>query len=476
MPRVEWITPPTHTDQTCIVCGNSQDNSIILTAAHWHTEYDRVEVAQCSHCQSAFTLNASDMIAPYPSPDKVLEDPNFIYLIYDYLELTSGLVWKIPLLERLPFHRFSSVLEVGCNVGVTLDYCHTIWGVDVVGVEPSAYGVKGAELLNIPIVNAYTHEAEELHDRHFSLIYATEVLEHVPDPLAFLKEMRTYLEPDGILLITTPCSSALQTDIEPGTLYAALSPGAHYYLPSKEQLQQLALQAGYKHATILLPHPASLIAYLSDRPIRFQTDPKADSRLATYYRAKTGKQTKNDNRVRLGHMINYYISATKSKTPFDEKSLAEEIEKALNSQFNCSLDKPLELAERIADTETIFDIGKTIPYSLPAYLYHRADHLRMEGVKTGHCYELAALIAAKGLQTDYQNLFIYDHILRRTKKHIHNRPATPGEARQTTLRLRQMIDSIVATVPELNVKPLSLGLRIKRKLAAMLNRMLLNFK
>ncbi|MES9972532.1 MAG: class I SAM-dependent methyltransferase [Candidatus Thiodiazotropha sp.] len=470
MSRVEWTSSPTPTDQSCIVCGNSQDNKIILKATHWLPEYELVEVATCSRCQSAFTLNASDMIAPYPSPDRVLNDPNFIYLIYHYLELTSGLDWKIPLLERLPYQGFSSVLEIGCNVGVTLDYCHASWGVDVVGLEPSAYGIKGAELLNIPIVNAYSHEAEELQGRQFSLIYATEVLEHVPDPLAFLKEMRSYLGPDGILLITTPCSSALQTEIEPGALIAALSPGAHYFMLSREQLRQLARQAGYKHATIQQPHPATLIAYLSDRPIRFQGDPKVDFQIADYYRRKIGEQTKNDDRVRLGHLINYYISATESKAPFDEKSISTEIAKILSSQFNCSLDKPLALAERILNAETIFDIGKTIPYSLPAYLYHRADHLNREGKMTGYCYELAALIAAKGLQVDFPNLFIYEHILQLSQQHIRNKPATSVEAREIGSKLNGMLDTIIAAVPELYEPPLSLLTKIKWKLRTLSNR------
>ncbi|MFI0460331.1 MAG: hypothetical protein ACH254_22325, partial [Candidatus Thiodiazotropha endolucinida] len=117
MSGVSWIDSAIPTDQPCIVCGNRLGNVVILTAAHWHSDYDQLEVARCSQCQSAFTLNANEVIVPYPSAETVLQDPNFIYLIHHYLELVSGLDWKLPLLERLPFSRFNSVLEIGCNVG-----------------------------------------------------------------------------------------------------------------------------------------------------------------------------------------------------------------------------------------------------------------------------------------------------------------------------------------------------------------------
>jgi SAM-dependent methyltransferase len=440
---------------------------------HWHSDYDRIEVASCNRCHSAFTLNASEAIIPYPSTETALLDANFIYLIYHYLELVSGLDWKLPLLDRLPFHRFNSVLEIGCNVGVTLDYCQTAWGTDVLGLEPSAYGAKGAELLDLPIFNAYSHEAQELNDRGFSLVYCTEVLEHAPNPLAFLKELHTYLEPGGILLITTPCSSALHKDTPPGALYAVLSPGAHYFVLSQKQLRQLALEAGFKHVGVELVHQTN-IAYMSDRPITFQADPPLESKLARYYEEKiTGKLT-DDYRLYLGHLISYYIAASKSNTLQDECGISDEIEKGLTRHFSFSLDDPMALASRIVTLQSIFDLGKTIPYSLPTYLYHRAGYLNSMGKDTGHYYELAALISAKGLQIDFQNLFLYSDTFRLSQQRMQTISTRSQRAKQTSQKLRHMIDEIIASVSELNTDPLTIHSRVKRKLRSIYNK-LLNF-
>ncbi|MES9815988.1 MAG: class I SAM-dependent methyltransferase [Candidatus Thiodiazotropha sp.] len=469
MSGVSWIDSAIPTDQPCIVCGNRLGNAVILTASHWHSGYDQLEVARCSQCQSAFTLNANEVIVPYPSAETVLQDPNFIYLIHHYLELVSGLDWKLPLLERLPFSRFKSVLEIGCNVGATLDYCRTAWGVDVLGLEPSAYGVKGGELLNLPIVNAYTHDAEALRNRKFSFIYATEVLEHVSDPLAFLKELRTYLEPDGILLITTPCSSALHKDTLPGELYAVLSPGSHYFLLSQKQLKRLAKQAGFKHADVKLLYQTN-IAYLSDRSIEFDADPVVDSRLAHYHARKIAERANLDNRVYLGHLINYYTSAVNSEIPFDNPSITKQIEDQLSRQFEITLDTPLDLAQRVIQTESIFDFGQTVPYSLPSYLYKRAEFLNSVGATTEHCYELAAIIAAKGLQIDFKNLFLYNQILRLSLQQIDTLHNSSPETNPVSRQLRNMTESITTTIPQLNQAPLSLLARFKRKVRTLRNR------
>ncbi|PVV08632.1 MAG: hypothetical protein B6D77_11385 [gamma proteobacterium symbiont of Ctena orbiculata] len=469
MSGVSWIDSATPTNHPCIVCGNRVGNAIILNASHWHPDYDQLEVARCSQCHSAFTLNATEMILPYPAAEAALQDPNFIYLIYHYLELVSGLDWKLPLLERLPFSRFNSVLEIGCNVGVTLDYCRTAWDIDALGLEPSAYGVKGGELLKLPIINAYTHEAEALHDRRFSFIYATEVLEHVSDPLAFLKELRSYLEPGGILLITTPCVSALHKDSLPGELYAALSPGAHYFLLSQNELEHLAQQAGFKHADVKLLHQTN-VAYLSDKPIELDTDYVVDSQLAAYYASKINQGADIDKRVYLGHLINYYTSALNADTVFDEPDISQQIEHQLSLQFNISLDRPLELAQRAIQAESIFDLGKTIPYSLPSYLYKRAEYLNRVGAATEHCYELAALLAAKGLQVDFTHLFLYHHILQLSLQQIGILDNSRQKTDPISGQLRGITESITATIPELHETPVNLLSRIKWKLRALGNR------
>jgi hypothetical protein len=80
------------------VCGNTSDNRILLKVPHTCQARERLVLSRCHQCESAFYLKAQSQIIHYPAAD-ISSDPNFIYLIYHYLEMTPGLDWKIYLLD-----------------------------------------------------------------------------------------------------------------------------------------------------------------------------------------------------------------------------------------------------------------------------------------------------------------------------------------------------------------------------------------
>lgn len=124
--------------------------------------------------------------------------------------IVGGLDWKISLVERLPFQQFNSVLEIGCNAGVMLDYCRTVWSAKtVIGLEPSAYGVVGSQLLEVPILAKLLSQADELQGQTFDFIYATEVLEHVEQPLSLFARAKATVKSKWHYLINDTACGAL---------------------------------------------------------------------------------------------------------------------------------------------------------------------------------------------------------------------------------------------------------------------------
>jgi SAM-dependent methyltransferase len=64
-----------------------------------------------------------------------------------------------------------------------------------------------------------------VEDESFDAVLCTEVLEHVPEPIAALREMSRVLKPGGTLLLTAPFTAGLHQ--EPYHFYSGFSP--HFY-------------------------------------------------------------------------------------------------------------------------------------------------------------------------------------------------------------------------------------------------------
>lgn len=104
------------------------------------------------------------------------------------------------------------VLDYGCGTG---SYSHSLAqaGWDVWGVDSNPERLDAAERtaaeLNLGDACRFTKVAvseRELpfSEGHFDSIFASEVIEHVPDMLGFIGELKRVLRPGGSLFLTTP--------------------------------------------------------------------------------------------------------------------------------------------------------------------------------------------------------------------------------------------------------------------------------
>ncbi|MEN9503736.1 MAG: hypothetical protein RI964_3021 [Pseudomonadota bacterium] len=445
--RVLWYEPRPATTEACCLCGNTQGNHLILQVAHWVKTMGMLPVASCGQCGSAWFPQVEQYLVPYPDQNIILQDPDFPYYIYHYLEIVGGLDWKVSLLERLPFANFQSVLEIGCNAGVTLDYCRSLWNAaTVIGLEPSAYGIMGGKLLEIPIHASYLRDAEAVKGQQFDFIYATEVLEHIPQPLGFLQELKQHLQPNGMVLLTTPRAGALNPQTSPGELYAALSPGAHYFLLSPEKLRDLAQQAGFAWCHIE-PFGMTQMVVLADHAVTLQPWFAVAPRIQAYYQRKIAMQMQ-DTRVQLGHWLNYHTHTAQMGIRIAD-NVIQTIEQGLHQGFGIQFAQPQTWLARVLAADSLVGIGKAMPYALPFYLYWRAKQLPSTDAMAWQHLQLAELCALQGLKVDFQNLFVYHALLTQIETALTayptRHPTHPWlmQAQQ----LRQRIPELHATKP-----------------------------
>jgi SAM-dependent methyltransferase len=161
-----------------------------------------------------------------------------------YVEVGAGISTIAQAFDLVDTSRVQRFLDVGCNYGFALDLGRFVHGWEVLGVEPSLSGIRGALELGVDIRPEYLTPESEI-GANFDLILASEVVEHVPEPVAFLRALRDRLSEHGTLLLTTPAAEIVTSNAPEAEILAALSPGYHVFIASAAGLELMLRTAGF---------------------------------------------------------------------------------------------------------------------------------------------------------------------------------------------------------------------------------------
>lgn len=98
----------------------------------------------------------------------------------------------------------SSILDIGCSSGVLLRQFQSYYHAQVVGIEPANSYRQYAQSHGLEI-HASLDELNQAGMSPFSLVSMMHVLEHLPDPVVYLQDLRQhYLHSEGWLLLEVP--------------------------------------------------------------------------------------------------------------------------------------------------------------------------------------------------------------------------------------------------------------------------------
>jgi len=144
------------------------------------------------------------------------------------------------------------VADVGCGAGSFLDLTKGFAG-KTVAIEPcreyhQALGNKGHA------VYSYAADALQDYEGQVDIAVSFAVLEHIPDPLLFLKEIRQLLKPEGLLLLSTPNYDDWLIEFLPDVYDKFFFRAAHTWYFNGESLSTVGKLAGFQSIELSYAH------------------------------------------------------------------------------------------------------------------------------------------------------------------------------------------------------------------------------
>ncbi len=175
------------------------------------------------------------------APDyEIAESRSSFFLRIDQAESIDASV--MPLFASSDLDSFS-VIDIGCGLGFASSYVRFL-GRECLAFDPGSAARLSTEILKIPISQDYA-TVLNTPTKNPKLVFASEVLEHVDDPLSFLQSLKEITGESGYVMITTPNAEFVTRDNSKNTILSILAPGQHLFLLDEKSLSKIMLSAGF---------------------------------------------------------------------------------------------------------------------------------------------------------------------------------------------------------------------------------------
>ncbi|MBF9223731.1 class I SAM-dependent methyltransferase [Hymenobacter ruricola] len=116
------------------------------------------------------------------------------------------------LIAGLQLPRTAAILEIGCSGGPLMQRLRAAGYTDVTGIDVSEPAIELARARGVANAAVMDGAALEFADRHFDLVVASDVLEHIEDETGTLREWARVLKPGGRLLVFVPAHAHLWSE------------------------------------------------------------------------------------------------------------------------------------------------------------------------------------------------------------------------------------------------------------------------
>ena len=358
---IDWVVTDVlpGAGRQCPACGSKTPAQPVLRVPALVPPHVVLTLLRCMNCQSVFYDPPE--IRDFSELDQNRED-----FWRFYVEVVGG-VWETvwPILAGA---QRGSLLDVGCGFGFSLDFWQRTGRGEAIGVELSEYGIAGARKLGLTIYNELLERCAPLSGRKFDVVYASEVIEHVPDPGNFVRLLSDYVADDGVLILTTPSAEFITKQNHSTTLLAALFPGFHGFLLSHEAFVRAAGDAGFTHVEARTFNERQIL-WASRVPIRLTLD-HATLRVSLFRFLEDRLATVGlEPAVWQAYAYRYLRDLVNTGRGADARRVAALLsESIVRSHGEIALD-PGRLVPKLAAATTLGEAGRIAPYFVPSFYY-----------------------------------------------------------------------------------------------------------
>jgi len=376
----------------CAVCHTPGPHPAAVSIENLAAGTQQLHFLRCGACGSLTATGGA--LFEYTDAD-VLDDAMWRH----YLQVGAGIESMVQPPERVRAGRDGlSLLDVGCGFGYVLDYWRNEARGVAAGVEPSEYGRLGRDLLGAEIHLEYLADATALHGRRFDIVYSSEVIEHVPDPAAFLRELAGYLAPGGTLVLTTPRAEFVVPGSPLSTVVAALSPGFHKLLLSAPALGTALRAAGFGHV-VVEAEAERLVAFASAAPLALAVRGDADRRAYVGYLADRTGMAPPHLDLALGFRFRAMKELVNLGRLDEARPHAAAYAQMVQAEFGLDVVDPAMVRARLAVVRDFAAYAAALPFSLGPWLYYRGMIARVSGehADAAMVMDIAEAVLAHGL-------------------------------------------------------------------------------
>lgn len=210
-------------------------------------EKNGFKLYRCKNCGLIFiwptpNLNETKLIYQADYFTGAKQRHGYVNYDNDKKPMKKTFIKYLGLIEKYNHHK-GVLLDVGAATGFFMDLGRKR-GWETKGIEISEYAAKEAHKKGLDVVLGILENAG-FRDNSFDAVTMWDVLEHLSDPLKFIKVVNSILKKGGILAINTPDSASLWARLF-GKCWHLLIPPEHIFLFNKKSLRILFESNGFE--------------------------------------------------------------------------------------------------------------------------------------------------------------------------------------------------------------------------------------